>query len=107
MSRPHARTQICVRVIADLAIVNATLLLSLLPQVWMYGKPRPLLSLWLRAALLLSCLGPAISYASGLYTKGRFYASKYKALIVLQSVALLFTAVSLLLYFVRLAPSYP
>jgi nucleoside-diphosphate-sugar epimerase len=108
MSRPHARAQICARVIVDLAIVNASLILSLLLDVWLYDKPpRSLLSVWLRAAILLSCIGPSIFYVSGLYTKGRSYASRYKALIILQTVALLFVMVALLLYFIRLAPSYP
>jgi nucleoside-diphosphate-sugar epimerase len=108
MTRSNHRLQICVRLAADLAIVNAGLIFSLLPQVWLHPRhPLSFLSLWCQVAIFLSVLGPVLFYAAGFYTKGRSYAGKYKALVILQCNALLFSIAALCLYFLRLAPSYP
>lgn len=108
MPRSNHRLQICVRLVADLAILNVSLIFSLLPQVWIYHKhPLSLLSLWLEPAIILTLLGPGIFYVAGFYTKGRSYAGKYKALVILQSNTILFSATALYLYFLRMAPSCP
>jgi nucleoside-diphosphate-sugar epimerase len=43
----------------------------------------------------------------GFYTKGRSYSGKYKALIIVQAVALVFSILGFGLYFLRLQPSFP
>src|SRR5580700_3137557 len=108
MRKSNVRIEILVRVLADLALLNASLLFSLLPQVLFRHLPLLLLeNVWLPAALLISVVGPFLFYAMGFYTKGRSYSGKYKALVILQSMALLFSTVALCLYFVRLQPAFP
>src|ERR1700680_3309966 len=100
MRKSNVRLEILVRVLADLALLNTSLLFALLPQ--MLFRHLRLLS-----AFLISVLGPCLFYRMGFYTKGRSYSGKYKALVILQSTALLFSTVALCLYFVRLQPAFP
>jgi nucleoside-diphosphate-sugar epimerase len=108
MGKSNVRLEILVRVLADLAILNASLLFALLPQI-ILGRLRlaALVNVWLPAALLISVLAPFLFYRMGFYTKGRSYSGRYKALVILQSAALLFSTVALCLYFVRLQPAFP
>jgi nucleoside-diphosphate-sugar epimerase len=108
MSKTNNRTQVLVRVFADLVILNTALVLSLLPQIWLYDKhPVFLLDIFLRSSVLLSCPAPLVFYAMGFYTKGRSYSSKYKALTILQAAAISFVVLALAMYFLRIVPSFP
>jgi nucleoside-diphosphate-sugar epimerase len=108
MHKSNVRLEILVRVLADLALLNTSLLFALLPQI-LFRELRllSLVNVWLPAAFLISVLGPFLFYGMGFYTKGRSYSGKYKALVILQSTALLFSTVALCLYFVRLQPAFP
>lgn len=108
MHRSNVRLEILVRVLADLALLNTSLLFALLPQIIFRDlRLSSLVNLWLPAAFLISVLAPVLFYVMGFYTKGRSYSGKYKALVILQSTALLFSTVALCLYFVRLQPAFP
>jgi nucleoside-diphosphate-sugar epimerase len=108
MRKSKVRLEILVRVVADLALLNTSLLFSLLPQIlFRHLRLLSLVQVWLPAAFVISAIGPFLFYAMGFYTKGRSYSGKYKALVVLQSTALLFSTVALCLYFIRLQPAFP
>lgn len=108
MRKSNVRLEILVRVLADVALLNASLLFALLPQIiFRHLRPLNLVHVWLPAAILVSAIGPCLFYSMGFYTKGRSYSGKYKALVILQSAALLFSTVALCLYFVRLQPAFP
>jgi nucleoside-diphosphate-sugar epimerase len=108
MSKMKIEVEIATRVFADLIIVNASLMMSLVPELLSrHAAPFSLLDKWWPSACLVSALGPLLFYSMGFYTKGRFYTGKYKALIVTQGAALLFLLLALALYFFRLQPSFP
>jgi|HubBroStandDraft_6_1064221.scaffolds.fasta_scaffold11803_3 nucleoside-diphosphate-sugar epimerase len=108
MHKSNVRLEILVRILADLAMLNTALLFALLPQIVLrHLRLLSMVNVWLPAALLISVLGPFLFYGMGFYTKGRSYSGKYKALVILQSTALLFSTVALCLYFVRLQPAFP
>lgn len=107
MSRASVRLEILVRVIADVIILNTSLLVSLAPEVALHRLSLlALLGLW-PDACLLTVIGPVLFYITGFYTKGRSYSGKYKALIVLQSATLVFGVLAFCLYFLRFQPSFP
>ena len=72
MRKSKVRLEIMVRVVADLALLNASLFLALVPQI-VLGRLRliSLISVWLPAAVLINVLAPFVFYAMGFYTKGR------------------------------------
>jgi nucleoside-diphosphate-sugar epimerase len=108
MPKSHIRLEILVRVLADLALLNTSLLSALLPQIiFRHLRVLSLVNVWLPAAFLISVLGPVLFYKMGFYTKGRSYSGKYKAFVILRSTGLLFSIVALCLYFVRLQPAFP
>jgi nucleoside-diphosphate-sugar epimerase len=108
MRKSNVRLEILVRVLADVVIVNASLMFALVPQIiFRHLRLLYLVHVWLPAALLVSVLGPLLFYRMGFYTKGRSYSGKYKALVIIQSVGLLFAALALCLYVVRLQPAFP
>jgi len=106
MLKSNIRVEILVRIIADVVILNTSLLISLLPEmIFRHWRPLTLIDIWLPIACLLSLSGPSLFYAMGFYTKGRSYTGKYKALVIVQSVALVFGVLLCCVYFFRL--SYP
>jgi nucleoside-diphosphate-sugar epimerase len=108
MRKSRVRLEILVRVLADLVLLNASLFFALLPQLlFRHLRLLSMVNVWLTAAVLISILGPVLFYVMGFYTKGRSYSGKYKALVILQSTALLFSTVALCLYVVRLQPAFP
>jgi len=89
-------------------MLNAALLFGLLPQIlFRHLRLRSMAEVWPSAAVLISVIGPFLFYTMGFYTKGRSYSGKYKALVILQSTALLFSVVALCLYVIRLQPAFP
>ena len=108
MSKLKIKVELLARVIADLIIVNTSLVSSLLPQLLSkHSQSFRWFDKWWPSACLVSVLGPLIFFSMGFYTKGRFYAGQYKALIVAQGATLLFLVLSLAMYFFRLEPSFP
>jgi nucleoside-diphosphate-sugar epimerase len=108
MRKSNLRIEILVRVLADLVLLNISLFFALLPQVLFRHLPLAVLvNVWSPAAFLISVVGPSLFYKMGFYTKGRSYSGKYKALVILRSMAMLFSTVALCLYFVRLQPAFP
>lgn len=102
---------VSVRIVADVLMVNAALLIALLFRyVWLVGVEDTIISppeafrAYARAYgssswfLTLVCLG--VFYCSGFYTYGRIYRGRYKALVVAQAASisyLIFTACAFLL----------
>jgi len=108
MSKPIVRLEILARVVADLIILNTSLLVSLGPElVFRHLRASLLIGLWWPDACLLSVIGPSLFYLMGFYTKGRSYSGKYKAVIIVQSVTLVFGVLGFCLYFLRFQPTFP
>jgi nucleoside-diphosphate-sugar epimerase len=108
MRKLQFRIEILVRVLADLLILNGSLLAALGPElVFRHLRARFLFDLWWPDAWLLSIIGPLVFYVFGFYTKGRSYSGKYKALIILQAATLAFGILAAVLYFFRFQPFFP
>ena len=86
--------EIMVRVVADIGLLNISLVLGLFFRTLVvhdaHNSLADVAGVFLRASLFLSIGGPIIFSAMGFYTRGRFYASRYKAVAILQATALLF-----------------
>ncbi len=86
--------EIVVRVLADIGLLNISLIFGLFVRTLIVHDAQnsfvAIAAVFLRASLFLSTMGPIVFAAMGFYTKGRFYASRYKAVIILQATALLF-----------------
>ena len=86
--------EIVLRVVADVGLLNIALIFGLFVRVVSVHDAQntfpAVASVFLRASLFLSIMGPVVFSAMGFYTKGRFYASRYKAVAILQATALLF-----------------
>ncbi len=86
--------EIVLRVVADIGLLNISLIFGLFVRMVSVHDSQnnfaAVASVFLRASLFLSVMGPVIFGAMGFYTKGRFYASRYKAVAILQATALLF-----------------
>jgi len=107
MTKSKVRVDILVRVIADLLILNTSLVIALVPRaIWKHGNLTSMPT-WVLAACLMTVIGPFLFYRMGFYTRGRSYASRYKVLVIVQASSLLFLIVALCLYFIRLQPSFP
>jgi nucleoside-diphosphate-sugar epimerase len=109
LPKSRFRFDVLARVVADVIILNISLLACLLIWLVLLGptKPTPLMVLWLPCASVLSVLGPVVFYLRGFYTKGRSYSGKYKAVIILQAASLVFGALAVCLFVFRLQPLFP
>ena len=108
MRASKVNTDVLVRGAADLIAVNVCLIFSLVPEALLRNvPPSVILHSWLVSAILLSTISPCVFYLMGFYTKGRSYQGKYKALVVLQGVAIAYLLVAVGMYFFRLRPSFP
>src|SRR5580700_7897808 len=105
----RVRLDALVRVVADVIILNISLIACLLIWLVLIGptRPTPLMSLWLPPAAVLSVLGPVVFYLRGFYTKGRSYTGKYKAVIIIQAASLVFGGLAVCLFVFRLQPLFP
>jgi len=88
------RFEVLVRICADLVILNAGLLAGLiarriLPRLTGYPETT-ILAPYLHSFWALSIIGIAFFYGMGFYTKGRAYASRYKAVVVVQTTILVY-----------------
>lgn len=108
MPKSTVRLQVIMRVLADVIILNASVAVSLLAELLLrHSHAALVLGLWWRSACVLTVMGPAVFSRMGFYTKGRSYMGRYKALIILQAATMLFGALAVGLYFVRIQPSFP
>jgi nucleoside-diphosphate-sugar epimerase len=108
MHKPRITLDILVRILADIIILNVSLLLSLLPQaILRHWHPFRLGAMFLPSAILLSIIGPLLFRAMGFYTKGRSYSGKYKALIVFHAATVAFVILAFCLYFLGLQRFFP
>jgi nucleoside-diphosphate-sugar epimerase len=86
--------EITVRIFADIALLNISLVCGLLIRALLVHDTQNSVAAvgiaFLHASFFLSIVGPIIFASMGFYTKGRFYASRYKAVAILQATALLF-----------------
>src|SRR6266478_5941716 len=85
---------VVVRVLADVGLLNIALIFGLFVRNLIVHDAQNSLvavaTVFFHASMFLSTMGPVIFGAMGYYTKGRFYASRYKAVAILQATALLF-----------------
>jgi nucleoside-diphosphate-sugar epimerase len=92
--RKQLRPEILVRVAADIALLNVSIVCGLLVRALIVHDAQNALAavagMFWRASLFLSTMGPIIFAVMGFYTKGRFYAGRYKIVVILQATALLF-----------------
>jgi hypothetical protein len=83
-----------VRICADLVILNAALLGGLATRHILFrltGYPEnTILGPYFHSFWALSIIGIGLFYVVGFYTKGRAYASRYKALVVVQTTILVY-----------------
>src|SRR5688572_23831632 len=99
---PRVTRSTLVRVAADALLVNAALVAGLfvraigMAMLGDGGRPESHLSVtlveiwsfYVHAAVLLTAIALATFASSGFYTRGRYYTSRYKAVVILQSVTL-------------------
>ena len=94
IARRNIPLEILVRVVADIILLNLGLILALLVRAeFIHDKnstPEAMATIFLRATLFLSTVGPLLFGAWGFYTKGRAYSSKYKMLVVTQASGTVF-----------------
>ena len=108
MQRSRVSTDMLVRVAADVISINICLFFSLVPEALLRNQsPLVVFHSLIVSALLLSLISPCIFYLSGFYTRGRSYRGKYKALVVVQGVAIAYLLAAVGMYFFRLRPSFP
>jgi nucleoside-diphosphate-sugar epimerase len=86
--------EMLVRVFADVLLLNLSALTGVLVRSRLingdHNTPAAMAASFAVASVFLSFAGPAVFGAFGFYSKGRFYAGRYKALAVAQATALLF-----------------
>ena len=103
---------ICLRALADVMMVNAALVLALvLRYLWIVGVENMVTArheillndtrIFLVCSLPLTLVALATFYASGFYTRGRAYQGRYKALIVAQTVSLVYLIFGLAVLVIR------
>ena len=97
-SRLRFTREMAVRIIADVLMGNAALLIALtLRYLWLVGVEGGVVSAqaafrgyiqdYLGTFWLLTLLSLFVFYGSGFYTHGRFYRGRYKALVIAQAIS--------------------
>ena len=81
-----------VRVCADGLLLNASAMAGVLTHALLTHQVTvaAMMTSFVIASAFLCLVGPVVFAAFGFYSKGRFYAGRYKALVILQATALLF-----------------
>jgi nucleoside-diphosphate-sugar epimerase len=81
-----------VRIAADIVLLNIAALSGAIVQTMLADRPlrAAIAPSFFIASAFLTIAGPLVFGAFGFYTKGRFYAGRYKALAIVQATALLF-----------------
>ena len=119
----RVRLETLTRVVADALMINVAFLTALASRflllftLWDGQSEESVrfyaaiwqesLRLYRNSAWLLTLICLAVFYASGFYTYGRAYRSRYKALIVFQAVGLSYLSFGFLSYFLRPIPPFP
>jgi nucleoside-diphosphate-sugar epimerase len=90
----YLRLEVIVRAVADVVLLNLSVVCGLVARAILIGPAEfsgpAATETFSRLSVFLSLVGPSIFASMGFYTKGRYYASRYKALIIFQATALLF-----------------
>ncbi len=81
-----------VRITADVLLLNIAAVSGALAETMLADRPirAAIAPHFFLASAFLSVAGPLVFAAFGFYSKGRFYAGRYKALAIVQATALLF-----------------
>jgi len=106
------------RIIADAAMTNVALVLALsLRWVWLIlveASPAPpsillarFIEAYARAAFVLTAIATLVFALNGFYTRGLAYRSRYKALVVVQAVSLVYLIFGALSYFTQRSVELP
>jgi len=98
MKSSRLSLQFVIRVLADVAMLNVALLVGLLLSEGIAKRPFGVTGGDLSRFAYMTILSVGIFRASGFYTHGRAYRGRYKALVVLQAVALSFVIFGFLGY---------
>ena len=96
--RFHLTREIAVRILADVLMVNAALLIALVSRyLWLVGVQdgastaqfvfHSYVQLFFRTFWLLTLTSIPVFYFSGFYTHSRIYRGRYKALVIVQAVS--------------------
>jgi nucleoside-diphosphate-sugar epimerase len=92
--KQYLRREILVRMVADIVLLNVSLAVGLLVRALVVHDSEnewpAVVAIFSQCSLFLGAVGPIIFSAMGFYTKGRYYAGRYKALVILQATAMLF-----------------
>ncbi len=90
LSKLHLEAAI--RICADVVLLNVAAMTGVLVQALVSQRvsTAAMLASFAVASALVTVVGPIVFAAFGFYSKGRFYAGRYKALAILQATALLF-----------------
>ena len=121
MIRKYLTLEILLRVVADGIMLNAGFAAGLTARAvgLVFFELEPIsppelrglaLESWFiyrRTAPLLTLLGLVIFAASGFYTRGRAYRSRYKVAIIVQAISLTYLLVGFLTYFVSAVTIFP
>jgi nucleoside-diphosphate-sugar epimerase len=110
--------EMAVRILADVVLVNAGLVLAVLARyLWSVvvgtdaSAPDAALQSWIgvyaRTAWLLTLISILVFYSSGFYTRGRTYQGRYKAVIVMEAVSLSYLIFSFFLFLLREVIAWP
>jgi nucleoside-diphosphate-sugar epimerase len=95
--RPRITQEMAVRIVADVLMVNAALLIALVSRyLWLVGVQgegvsaqvafQSYVRTYLGTFWLFTLVSFSVFYSSGFYTRGRIYRGRYKALMVSQAV---------------------
>ncbi|HAR94988.1 MAG TPA: NAD-dependent dehydratase [Deltaproteobacteria bacterium] len=100
--------EVAARVIADIAIVNVSLLIALtFRYFWLTDFEnlgpsnqtlQTFLTFYIPSFTLLTCISLVVFTLSGFYTYGRFYHEKYKAIVITQAVFLTYLIYAFVVY---------
>jgi nucleoside-diphosphate-sugar epimerase len=118
LSRPRFTTEMAVRTVADVLMVNAALLIALtLRYVWLVGVESDVVSaqvtlreyvqIYLSTFWLLTLVSLIVFYFSGFYTYGRIYRGRYKALVITQATSLSYLVFGFSVLFLWEVTSFP
>jgi nucleoside-diphosphate-sugar epimerase len=108
--------EMAVRIIADVLMVNAALLIALmLRYLWQTDaegvdsahEAVQYVQTYLSTFWALTLISIIVFFCSGFYTRGRFYQGRYKALVIIQAVSLSYLVFGLLVFLLWEVTSFP
>jgi nucleoside-diphosphate-sugar epimerase len=116
--RPRITQEMAVRIIADVLMVNAALLIALVSRyLWLVGVQgegvsaqvafQSYVRTYLSTFWLFTLVSFSVFYSSGFYTHGRIYRGRYKALIIGQAVSSSYLVSGFLVFLLWDVVSFP